>query len=333
LYISNRLVIRKERDMNNQINPRIIFMGTPEFAANILRVMLEKKFNIVSVYTQGDKKVGRSQTLEKSAVKKIAEEKEIEVFEPKKFDEDVVNEIKNQKPDLIIVSAYGKILPKSILEIPRFGVINTHPSSLPKYRGASPIQNAILNGEKKTAATIMLLTEKVDAGDILKQEEIEIGEAENYPELSFRLSEISARLLVETIPLLTVAKIESKKQDESQATFCQLIKKEDGKINWENDAKDIYNRFRAFYTWPGIFTYFEKDNLNLRLKLCKISLDENEIENNLEVGKIFKENELIKVKTKKGNVILGEVQLEGKNKMKAVDFVRGYANFVGSVLK
>ncbi|MDO9231806.1 MAG: methionyl-tRNA formyltransferase [bacterium] len=319
--------------MNDLKKIRIIFMGTPDFAANILRVMLKEKFDIISVYTQGDKKVGRNQILEKSAVKKVAKDYGIEIFEPKKFDEDVVNEIKNKKPDLIIVSAYGKILPKSILEIPRFGVINTHPSSLPKYRGASPIQNAILNGEKKTSATIMFIEEKVDAGDILMQEEIEIGEKETYLELSQRLSEISARLLVETIPLLTTGKIESKKQDETQATFCQLIKKEDGKINWSDEAKDIYNRFRAFCTWPGIFTYFEKDNRNLRLKLSKISLDANSKENVFENGKVFEENEMIKVKTGKGNIILGEVQLEGKNKMSARDFVCGYANFVGSVLK
>lgn len=308
-------------------------MGTPEFAANILRVILGKKFNIISVYTQGDKKVGRSQSLEKSAVKKIAEEYKIKVFEPTKFDEDIVSEIKNQKPDLIIVSAYGKILPKSLLEIPRFGIINTHPSALPKYRGASPIQNAILNGEKKTATTIMNITEKVDAGDILMQEEIEIGDYETYPELSKRLSEISAKLLIKTIPLLIVGKIELKKQNESEATFCQLIKKEDGKINWKKKARDIYNCFRAFCAWPGIFTYFEKDNQNLRLKLNKISLDENLEENNFEIGKVFQENEVVKVKTDNGNIILEEIQLEGKNKMKAMDFVRGYANFVGSVLK
>ncbi len=308
-------------------------MGTPEFAANILRVMLEEKFDIISVYTQEDKKIGRNQNLEKSAVKKIAEEYGIEIFEPTKFDEDIACEIENQKPDLIVVSAYGKILPKSILEIPKYGIVNTHPSALPKYRGASPIQNAILKGENKTVATIMCLVEKVDAGDILRQEETEIGKTENYPELSQRLSEISARLLIETIPLLTTGKIEPKKQDETRATFCQLIKKEDGKIDWSDTAKDIYNRFRAFYAWPGIFTYFKRDDRDLRLKLNKIILDENSKENDFASGEVFEENNMIKIKTGKGNIILEEIQLEGKNEMKAIDFVRGYANFVGSVLK
>lgn len=308
-------------------------MGTPDFAADILRVMLKEKFDIISAYTQEDKKVGRSQNTEKSAVKKVAKEYGIEIFEPKKFDADVAQEIESQNPDLIVVSAYGKILPKSILEIPRFGVINTHPSSLPKYRGASPIQNAILNGENKTAATIINLTEKVDAGDILKQEEIEIGKTETYLELSKRLSEISARLLVETVPLLIAGKIEAKKQDESQATFCQMIKKEDGKINWKDEARNIYNRFRAFESWPGIFSFWENGGKKLRLKLNTISLDKNAKENNFENGKVFKEDDCIKVKTGKGNIILEEIQLEGKNKMSVEDFVRGYTNFVESVLK
>ncbi|PIP28392.1 MAG: methionyl-tRNA formyltransferase [Candidatus Moranbacteria bacterium CG23_combo_of_CG06-09_8_20_14_all_35_22] len=319
--------------MKNSSEPRIIFMGTPEFAGGILEFLIENKFNIISVYTQGDKKVGRSQSLEKSVVKKIAEEKRIKIFEPIKFDENVISELKNQNPDLIIVSAYGKILPKSVLEIPKYGIINTHPSALPKYRGASPIQNAILNGEKKTTATIMLLTEKVDAGDILLQEEIAIKETETYRELAKRLSEISAKLLVKAIPLWIEKKIEPKKQNEAQATFCQMIKKEDGKIDWNNSTQDIYNRYRAFESWPGIFSYFQKNKQNLRIKLIQIYLDKNVKENNFKLGEIFQENEKIKVKTGKGNIILKEVQLEGKNKASIEDFIRGYPNFLGSVLK
>ncbi|OGI32061.1 MAG: methionyl-tRNA formyltransferase [Candidatus Moranbacteria bacterium RIFOXYA12_FULL_35_19] len=308
-------------------------MGTPEFAGGILDVLIENKFNIISVYTQADKKIGRKQIISKSAVKKIAEQNKIKNFQPVKFNEDIIAEIKNQNPDLIIVSAYGKILPKSVLEIPKYGIINTHPSALPKYRGASPIQNAILNGEKKTTATIMLLVEKVDAGDILLQEEIAIKETETYRELSKRLSEISAKLLVKAISLWIEKKIEPKKQNEAQATFCQMIKKEDGKINWNNNAQDIYNRYRAFESWPGIFSYFQKNNQNLRIKLIQIDLDKNGKENNFQIGEVFEEDEKIKVKTGKGNIVLEEVQLEGKNKISIKDFIRGYPNFVGSVLK
>ncbi len=308
-------------------------MGTPDFSAEVLGALIQNNFNIISVYTQGDKKVGRKQILEKSAVKIVAEKSGIKVFEPKKFDEDAVLELKNQNPDLIIVVAYGKILPKSVLEIPKYGVINTHPSLLPKYRGASPIQNAILNGEKETAATIMLISEKVDAGEILIQEKVEIGEDETYLELSKRLSEISAKLLVKIIPLWTEGKIKSEKQDDSEATFCQMIKKEDGKINWQDEARAIYNRYRAYVSWPGIFSYFEKDGREVRLKLGKISLDKNETKNDFEAGKIFLENEKIKVKTGEGNIVLEEVQLEGKNKTGIPEFVRGYPKFIGSVLK
>ncbi|KKP77866.1 MAG: Methionyl-tRNA formyltransferase [Candidatus Moranbacteria bacterium GW2011_GWF2_35_39] len=319
--------------MKNSSEPRILFMGTPEFAGGILDVLIENKFNIISVYTQADKKIGRKQIISKSAVKKIAEQNKIKNFQPVKFNEDIIAEIKNQNPDLIIVSAYGKILPKSVLEIPKYGIINTHPSALPKYRGASPIQNAILNGEKKTTATIMLLVEKVDAGDILLQEEIAIKETETYRELSKRLSEISAKLLVKAISLWIEKKIEPKKQNEAQATFCQMIKKEDGKINWNNNAQDIYNRYRAFESWPGIFSYFQKNNQNLRIKLIQIDLDKNGKENNFQIGEVFEEDEKIKVKTGKGNIVLEEVQLEGKNKISIKDFIRGYPNFVGSVLK
>lgn len=308
-------------------------MGTPDFAANILRVLLENKFNIISVYTQSDKKVGRKQTLEESAVKKNAEKNRIKVFQPSKFDDEVTQEIKNQKPDLIIVSAYGKILPADILKIPKYGVINTHPSALPKYRGASPIQNAILNGEKKTSATIMLLSEEVDAGDILAQKEIEIDKDETYPDLSKKLSDISAELLLELISSWTTGKINPIKQNKDLASFCQMIKKEDGRINWNESAQKIYNRYRAFFVWPGIFTYWKKDNREVRIKLDKISVEKDVSENNFEVGEVFLENEKIKIKTGSGNVILEEIQLEGKNKINANDFVRGYANFVGSVLE
>ena len=312
---------------------KIIFMGTPEFAAIILSDLLKSGHQIISIYTQKDKKVGRQQKIEKSAVKRIAEENNLKIFQPERFEAEVISEIKEQNPDIIVVAAYGKILPKDLLLIPKFGVINTHPSLLPKYRGASPIQNALLNGEKETAATIMLMEEKVDAGKILSQKKVEIKDDETYLELSKRLAKISAELLNDTLSLWVAGKINPVQQDEQLATFCQLIKKEDGKINWSNEARSIYNHYRAFVVWPGIFTYWEKENKKFRLKLNKISLDWNESQKNLQNGTVFSENDQIKIKTGKGNINIQEVQLEGKNKMSINDFVRGYPNFIGSVLK
>ena len=313
--------------------PRIVFMGTPDFAAHILSHLLEKKHQIISVYTQEDKRIGRKQILEKTAVKKVAEENNLEIFEPKKFDKETILKLQEQIPDLIIVAAYGKILPKEVLEIPKFGAINIHPSFLPKYRGASPIQNTLLNGEKETAVTIILIEEKVDAGKILVQEKVKIEDNETYPKLSQKLSKISAEILEKTISPWLEGKINPIAQNDSLATFCQIIKKEDGKINWSDTAQNIYNQYRAFYSWPGVFTYWKKEEREWRLKLNKIKSDSSEIENNFKIGEIFLENDQIKIKTGKGNIILEEIQLEGKNKMSGADFIRGYPQFIESVLK
>lgn len=309
-------------------------MGTSIFSKNILESLLKEKYNVISVYTQKDKKVGRSQELQKSPIKLLAEKEKIKIFEPEKFSDEVVSEIKNQKPDLIIVAAYGKILPKSVLEIPGFGALNVHTSLLPKYRGPSPIQNAILNGDIKTGTTIMLMNEGVDTGDILTQKEILIEKNENYAELSERMALISSSLLIETIPMWIRRKINSKKQDESKATYCEIIERSDGKINWADDAISIYDRFRAFSPWPGIFTYLEKGRFNFRLKLHTISLAEKkEEEKKYKLGEVFQINEDVFVQTGQGSIILKEVQLEGKNKVNIAEFVRGYAEFIGSVLK
>jgi methionyl-tRNA formyltransferase len=316
----------------DSIEPKIIFMGTSDFSKTILEGLLENGYNIISVYTQTDKKVGRDQKIQKSAVKILAEEEKIPVFEPIKFTDEVVQEIKKQKPDLIIVASYGKILPKSVLEIPESGCLNVHTSLLPKYRGPSPIQNAILNGETETGATIMLMNEGIDTGDILSQEKISIEKNENCAELFDKLAKISSILLLKTIPIWIERKIEPVAQNEKEATYCKIIKRNDGEINWSNNATSIYNQCRAFSPWPGVFTYFEKDGKKLRLKLHKISLAKN-LEKKYALGEVFKKDEKVFVQTGNGSVQLLEVQLEGKNKIGIADFVRGYPEFLGTVLK
>lgn len=318
--------------MNKLIKPKIIFMGTSDFSKSILEDLLENEYNVISVYTQGDKKVGREQEIQKSVVKILAEEKKIPVFQPKKFDDVIIEEVKKQKPDLIVVVAYGKILPKSVLEIPGFGCLNVHPSLLPKYRGPSPIQNAILNGETETGVTIMLMNEGIDTGDILAQEKISIEKNENYAELSQKLKQLSSKLLLKVIPAWIERKIESVAQNETEATYCEIIERNDGKISWADSAVDIYNRCRAFSPWPGIFTHWEKEGKILRLKLHSISLAENLPKKNIP-GEVFAIDEKIFVQTGDGLIQLLEVQLEGKNKIGIADFVRGYQNFIGSILK
>ena len=315
------------------IKLRSIFMGTSEFAAEILSSLLESKYNIISVYTQPDKKVGRNQEIKKSEVKILAEKNKLIIHQPLKFDEKAFNEIKSQKPDLIILAAYGKIIPKSILDIPGFGAINVHASILPKFRGPSPIQNAILLGEKETGITIMLMNEKIDAGDILTQKKIKIGKDQTAQELSGELSKVASRLLLDTIPQWVERIIVPVKQDDSKATICQLIDKSDGRIFWTDDADTIYNKFRAFFSWPGIFTYFESDGSTRRLKLNKISCIRNNPETKHHIGEVFRIGEKVGVQTTSGVIILETVQIEGKTSVNIEDFVNGYQDFIGTILK
>lgn len=315
------------------IKLRIIFMGTSSFAQKILGALVNAEYNIVSVYTQPDKRTGRKQEIKKGAVKVLAEERNIPVFEPSKLDEDNIKKIADQKPDLIIVASYGKILPKSLLDIPGFGCVNVHASLLPKFRGPSPVQNALLLGEKETGVTIMLMNEGVDTGDILSQKKIKIDKDETAPELLEKLSQTGVELILETVPLWAKRKIDPRKQNSEDATLCQLIERADGQIIWSDEAESIYNRYRAFQPWPGIFTFWQKDEYPRRVKLCKVSYLKNNPENTHHEGEVFQIGDKIGVQTGKGIIILEEVQLEGKEKIAIEGFVRGYGDFVGSILK
>jgi len=303
-------------------------MGTPHFSAEILSALLAQKYNICGAFTQPDKKVGRKQLLEKSPVKILAEENNIPVFTPNKLDAESIANIQQMSPDLIVLVAYGKILPQAVLDLPRLGAVNIHPSLLPKFRGPSPIQNAILDGEKMTGTTIMLMDAGMDTGDILKQETIEIHLDEIYFELEEKLIQLSSRLLLEVLPDLIDQKIVPQKQDDSKATYCRLIKKNDGQIDWHDSAEMIYNKYRAFAKWPGIFSYVQ----GKRIKLNKIDLVPSE-KSNHQSGEIFKTGDAVCVQAKDGAIRLEEVQLEGKPNMKISEFLNDQRDFVGSVLE
>jgi len=269
-------------------------------------------------------------------VRKVAQEKKINVFTIEKFNEKSIKQIEDLKPDLIIVASYGKIIPQKVLDIPGFGIINVHPSLLPKFRGPSPIQNAILEGEEETGSTIILMNEKMDEGDILDQKKISFSPEETYPELLQRISQLSSELLLKTIPLWVRREITPQKQDETKATYCQLIERLDGKINWSENAQEIFNRFRAFLPWPGVFTYWQKNDSLLRMKIHQMKILENYEKIFLEKfqeGEVFSSEEKIVVKTGEGAIVLEEIQMEGKNKIKADDFLNGYPDFIGTVLR
>ncbi len=313
--------------MKNKNYLRIVFMGTSSFSRDMFKSLIDSDYTIISAYTQPDQKIGRKQTIEKTPVKILAEENNIAIFDPHKLDEQAIQNLKVQDPDLIILVAYGKILPKTVLEIPRLGAINIHPSLLPKYRGPSPIQNTLLNGDSITGTTIMLMDSGIDTGDILAQKEIAVDPQDKYPELEKKLSVLSAELLLETLPRWADGKITPQKQDNSRASYCQLIQKSNGKIDWNRPAESIFNKYRAFFLWPGIFTNWN----GRRIKLNRISPAQDESHSGTP-GEVFQIDGTIYVKTEAGSIILEELQIEGKGNLPIKNFLNGHPDFIGSVL-
>lgn len=311
---------------------RVVFMGTPEFAAVMLDGLIDGGYNVVGVVTKPDKPAGRDQEPSASRVKEVALEHSLPIEQPERIDDEAISKIVAWKPDLIVVAAYGKILPQSVLDIPGFGCINVHASLLPKWRGASPIQNALLAGETETGITIMLMDKGMDTGDIIAQEKTEISPDETKELLLLRLTGLGRDLLLKTIPLWVRRKIASQPQDGTQATLCQLIERNDGRIVWNDDAESIYNRYRALFPWPGIFAFWKKDDGLLRIKLHKISYQKQSPTTEYQVGQVIEVGEKVGVLTGSGVIFLEEVQLEGKTRMPMEEFVRGNQDFIGSLL-
>lgn len=234
---------------------RIVFMGTPEFAAVNLRALIDGGFNVVLCCCQPDKPVGRKQILTPPPVKVVAQEKGIEVFQPATLKTDeAFNVISDAKPDMIVTAAYGKILPVSILNIPKYGCINCHGSLLPERRGSAPVQRAVMEGDKVTGITIMEMAEGMDTGDMLVQKEIEIGPDMHSDELMMKLAELSASILPQAVLDITEGKLVPVKQDDSKATYCPPIASEEGHFTWDMDVTVVHNKVRALSSWPGAYT-------------------------------------------------------------------------------
>ena len=234
---------------------RIVFMGTPEFAEVNLRALVEGGFNVVLCCCQPDKPVGRKQILTPPPVKVYALEQGIEVFQPNTLrTEEAFNKISEAKPDMIVTAAYGKLLPLSVLEIPKFGCINCHGSLLPERRGSAPVQRAVLEGDKVTGITIMMMAEGMDTGDILIQKEMEIGPDMHSDELMMKLAGLSASMLPQAVIDLSEGKLVPVKQDDSKATYCPPLTSEAGHFTWDETASVIHNKVRALSSWPGAYT-------------------------------------------------------------------------------
>ncbi|MFA6183690.1 MAG: methionyl-tRNA formyltransferase [Parcubacteria group bacterium] len=320
--------------MENKKKPTIVFMGTPDIASIVLESLCLENYPILAVVTQPDYISKNKKEALVSPVKRMALEKNIPIIQPDKLDNEFKEWLEKIKPDLLIVVAFGKIIPKKILDIPKFKSLNIHASMLPKLRGASPIQNALANGMAETGITVMLMDEGIDTGDILSQKSVAIDPQDNYLTLTGKLAVTASSLLLKTIPSWIEGTSSPQKQDHSQATMCQLIEKSDGQISWSENADEIYNKFRAFHVWPGIFTFWEnKENLQ-KLSLNEISVQKNKLGEKHHLGEVFQYTpSQIGVQTNSGVIILDKIQLAGKNETLIDDFLNGYPNFIGSILK
>ena len=325
----------------------ILFMGTPDFAKESLESIYNSGYNILGVVTNPDKPKGRGMKMVASPVKEFAISKELKVFQPVKVrnNDEFISEIKSLNPDVICVVAYGKILPKEILEIPKLGCINVHASLLPKYRGAAPIQWAVLNGDKETGVTTMYMGEGMDTGDMILKEETKIGENETTGELWMRLSKIGGNLLLKTLTKIEDGTVERIKQPEN-FTMAPMLKKEMAKIDWENkDAVQIKNLVRGLNPIMGAYTFFKEKKIKFwSVEVVKeeefILLDKQWEEYKyklatMEAGTILLSDEKIGlfIKANNGIIKVNEIQGENAKKMNISDFLRGNKLEVGVILE
>lgn len=302
---------------------RIIFMGTPELAAASLAALLrEPAFQIVAVVTQPDRPKGRDLKLQPSPVKELALRVNLPVLQPLKArEEKFITELRALQPELIAVAAFGQILPQSILDLPRLGCLNVHTSLLPKYRGASPIQSAILNGESETGVTIMKMDIGLDTGDILTQRVTPIHAEDNAATLHDRLAQLGAELLVETIPAYVAGTIPPRPQQHDLATHVAKIKKEDGRIDWAQPAQAIWNRIRAFTPWPGAFTYLPGAAQPVLLKLWQAEVTTV----SGPAGEVLSADKTgIMIGCGAGALRLTALQREGGRRLTAAEFLAGH---------
>ena len=309
-------------------NLKVVFMGTPTFSVPVLKNLIEKT-NVVLVVSQPDREKDRKGNVLPTPTKKIAEEHNIEVYQPAKIKESY-EKVTSLNPDIIITCAYGQIIPEVILNCPKYGCINVHGSLLPKLRGGAPIHHAIINGDKKTGITIMYMDKLMDSGDIISQEELEILDNDNLDTVYEKMSYLGANLLIKTLPCIIDGTNQRIKQNDSEVTFGYNITKEEEKIDFSKDSKDIHNQIRGLSSVPGAYCLLD----DKRLKVYKSELTEKKSTSN--PGKIVDINKTgIYVNTNDYIIKLTDIKLEGKKRCDVKDFVNGIKpeEYIGKVLQ
>ena len=313
---------------------KVVFMGTPDFSVGTLEALVEAGYEITGVVTQPDKPKGRGKQMMPTPVKEAAEKHGLPVYQPRRVrDAEAIEEIRKMEPDVIVVVAFGQIIPKEILDMPKYGCINVHASLLPAYRGAAPIQWAVMNGDEVSGVTFMKMDEGLDTGDMLTKVEVPLAADETGGSLFDKLAAAGAKLLVETLPKLEKGEVTPEKQPEISTTeYARMIKKEDGKIDWTKSAVEIERQIRAMSPWPSAFT--KVNGKNLKIWDAKvIAMFGGDLFSKIpgqnptkSAGKVWVADETgLHVKTGDGILVIEELQLEGKKRMKAADFLRGYA--------
>ncbi len=299
---------------------KAVFMGTPDFAVPCLQVMLDEGIEVAAVVTQPDKPKGRGKKLAMPPVKELAIENGIQVYQPKRVkDGEFVEILREINPDIIVVVAFGQILSKEILSIPKYGCINVHGSLLPKYRGAAPVNWAVINGEKKTGITTMYMDEGLDTGDMILKSEVEIGNDETAGELYDRLSSLGAQVLKDTIRAVREGNAPREKQDDSISTYAHMMDKRLGKIDWDKQPNDIVNLVRGTNPWPGAHTVYNENTMKIwevaEYDMCR---SDNEPGRIVDVS-----NEGIVVSCANGCIIIKEIQMPNKKRMKVSEYLKG----------
>lgn len=317
---------------------RVVFMGTPQFAIPILQWLIDEyppmgaDGGVVGVFTQPERPGGRGRKLRPSPVKMLAQEHGLVALEPKSLQiPETQAELQALQPDVIIVAAFGQIVPTSVLELPPFGCLNMHPSLLPRWRGAAPVAAAILAGDDTTGTTLMQMDAGLDTGPILSQRSLPILPEDTRESLTARLAQLSADLLRDTLPRWLLGDLELQPQNDELATYAPQIKKEEGHINWSESADAIARRVRAFFPWPGAFTYWQGKSLKI-LRAAVIDSWQLEGNEDLSPGTVVAGAEGPGVITGQGILQLYEVQLAGKRSVAADAFARGARGFVGAHL-